>query len=71
MEVFQQTSDAPYDRHTYSVVLKTGETVNFDDWDAVQVFWFTHREIPDYLDYVITNDKKKSKGIVKPRGFGI
>lgn len=70
MEVFSQTSDAPYDRHTYSVALKTGEVVNFDNWEAVQVFWFTHNQIPDYLDYVIVHDKKKGKEIVKPRGFG-
>jgi hypothetical protein len=53
------------------VALKTGEIVNFDDWDAVQVFWFTHREIPNYLDYVIVNSKKKGKELVKPRGFGV
>jgi hypothetical protein len=67
MEVFRQTSDAPYDRHTYSLVLKTGETVNFDDWDAVQVFWFTHNQIPDYLDYINVLDKSKKK--TKAVGF--
>jgi len=67
MEVFRQTSDAPYDRHTYSLVLKTGETVNFDDWDAVQVFWFTHNQIRDYLDYINVLDKSKKK--TKAVGF--
>lgn len=70
-KVFTQTSYEPYDRHTYSIALKSGEVVNFDDWDAVQAFWFTHTQIPDFLDCIIVHDKKKGKEIVKPRGFGV
>ena len=70
-KVFKQTSDEPYDRHTYSIALKSGELVNFDDWEAVQVFWFTHAQIPDFLDCIIVHDKKKGKEKVKPRGFRV
>lgn len=64
-EFFQQTSDAPYDRHNYEIVLKTGKTVFFDDWTDAQGYWFIHNQIPDYLDYVnvLDKSKKKSKAI--------
>jgi hypothetical protein len=67
MEVFQQTSDAPYDRHNYEIFLKTGKTVFFDDWADVQGYWFIHNQIPDYLDYVNVLDKTKKKS--KAVGF--
>ena len=65
MEVFRQTSDAPYDRHNYEIVLKTGKTVFFDDWEGAQGYWFVHQQIPDYLDYVnvLDQSKKKSKAV--------
>ena len=45
MEVFRQTSDVPYDRHNYEIVLKTGKTVFFDDWTDAQGYWFVHNQI--------------------------
>jgi hypothetical protein len=66
-EFFQQTSDAPYDRHNYEIVLKTGKTVFFDDWEDTQGYWFVHQQIPDYLDYVNVLDKSKKKS--KAVGF--
>ena len=67
MEVFRQTSDTPYDRHNYEIVLKTGKTVFFDDWEDAQGYWFVHQQIPDYLDYVKVLDKPKKKS--KASGF--
>ncbi len=67
MEVFSQTSDAPYDRHNYEIVLKTGKTVFFDDWEGAQGYWFVHQQIPDYSDYVNVLDKSKKKS--KAVGF--
>jgi len=67
MKVFQQTSDAPYDRHNYELVLKSGKTVFFDDWTDVQGYWFVHQQIPDYLDHVNALDKPKKKS--KAVGF--
>ena len=69
MEVFSQTSDAPYDRHNYELVLKNGKTVFFDDWEDAQGYWFVHNQIPDYLDYVNVLDKPKRKEKVKASGF--
>lgn len=71
MEVFLQTSDAPYDRHNYELVLKSGKTVFFDDWTDVQGYWFVHQQIPDYLDFINVLDKSKRKEKVKTKGFGV
>jgi hypothetical protein len=70
MEVFRQTSDVPYDRHNYELVLKSGKTVFFDDWTDVQGYWFVHQQIPDYLDFINVLDKPKRKEKVKTKGFG-
>ena len=71
MEVFQQTSDSPYNRHNYELILKNGKTVFFDDWTDVQGYWFVHQQIPDYLDFINVLDKSKRKEKVKTKGFGI
>jgi len=64
-QIFTCTSADPYDRHNYEVFLKNGKKVMFDNWEDVQIYWFTNNNIPDYLDYVIAKDKKK----VKSKGF--
>lgn len=66
-EFFQQTSDVSYNRHNYELVLKSGKTVLFDDWEDVQGYWFTYNQVPDYLDYVKVLDKLKKKS--KVSGF--
>lgn len=35
-QTFKCTSDAPYDRHNYEVVLKNGKKVFFDNWEDTQ-----------------------------------
>lgn len=70
MEIFEQTSDLPYDRHSYSIVLKNEKVINFENWEDVSSYWFTYREVPNYLDYIVVNSKKKSKEKVKSKGFG-
>lgn len=64
-ETFKCTSDAPYDRHNYEVVLKNGKKVFFNDWEDAQGYWFTNSQIPDFLDFIIVKDKKK----IKSKGF--
>lgn len=62
---FTCTSNDPYDKHNYEIVLKTNKKVFFDRWESAQGYWFTHSQIPDFLDYVIVLDKssKKSKAV--------
>ena len=66
MEVFQQTCDKPYDRHTYEIALKNGKTISFKYWDEVQLYWYQNCQIPDFLDVIIVKDKKSKK----TSGFG-
>lgn len=63
---FTCTSDSPYDRHTYEIVLKTGESVFFNHWEEAQVYWFNYCQVPDYLDVILVKDKEKPKS----KGFG-
>lgn len=58
LQVFQQTSNEPYDRHTYEVILKTGKKVKFKWFDDAREYWFLHSQIPDYLDLIVVKDKK-------------
>jgi hypothetical protein len=60
-QLFTCTSDAPYDRHTYEIVLKSGKKVFFDNWEETQVYWWQHCQMPDFLDLIIVKDKKKQK----------
>lgn len=64
-QTFKVTSDVPYDRHTYEIVLKNDKKVFFDNWTDAQGFWFQICQIPDFLDVIIVKDKKK----VKTKGF--
>ena len=63
---FSCTSDAPYDRHNYEIVLKNEKNVIFDNWEDTQVYWWQHCQIPDFLDFVIVKDKQK----INKKGFG-
>lgn len=64
-KVFSCTSDAPYDRHNYEIVLKNNKKIFFDNWTDTQAYWFNHVQIPDFLDFIIVKDKQK----VKSKGF--
>jgi hypothetical protein len=64
-QLFTCTSDAPYDKHDYEVVLKNSKKVFFDNWEDTQVYWYQNSQIPDFLDVIIVKDKQK----VKSKGF--
>jgi hypothetical protein len=64
-QLFTCTSDAPYDKHDYEVVLKSKKKVFFDNWEDTQVYWYQNSQIPDFLDVIIIKDKQK----VKSKGF--
>jgi hypothetical protein len=63
---FTCTSDGPYDRHNYEVVLKNGKKVFFEFWEDCQVYWWENCKIPDFLDLINVLDKKK----LHTKGFG-
>tara|TARA_R110000868_G_scaffold173904_1_gene410332 strand:+ start:1809 stop:2006 length:198 start_codon:yes stop_codon:yes gene_type:complete len=58
LKIFQQTSDKSYDRHTYEIFLKSGQKVKFKWYDDAREYWFTHNQIPNYLDFIVVKDKK-------------
>ena len=62
---FSCTSDAPYDRHDYEILLKNNKKVFFDNWEDTWVYWYQNYQNPDFLDVIIVKDKKK----VKSKGF--
>jgi len=64
-QTFTCTSDAPYDRHDYEIVLKNNKKIFFDNWTDTQAYWFNHIQIPNFLDFIIVKDKQK----VKSKGF--
>lgn len=68
-QVFTCTSDAPYDRHTYEIVLKNGKNKIFEHWEDAQRYWFENSRMPNFLDLIIVNDKKVSKEKIKAKGF--
>jgi len=67
---FTCTSDLPYGRHNYEIVLKNGKKIFFDNWDHCQVFRFQNSQIPDFLDVINVLDRLKSKEKQNKGGFG-
>ena len=68
METFSQTSHEPYNRHIYRLHLCDKKTIDFDDYETAQAYWFNLNQVPDYLNYFEVLDKPKAK--VKTKGFG-
>lgn len=64
-KTFKVTSESPYDRHDYEILLKSNKKVFFDNWEDTWVYWYQNSQIPDFLDVIIVKDKKK----VKSKGF--
>ena len=62
---FKQTSDEPYDRHSYLIHFKNKMPQHVDSWEHVQSIWWntdssflSHVEILDNLNH----EKSKAKG---------
>ena len=59
---FEQTSDEPYDRHDYRLVLNNGESVQTDVYEDIKAAWF---QLPAlFKSHIDVLDKK-----TKPQGF--
>jgi len=66
MKTFSQTSHEPYNRHIYRLHLCDKKTIDFDDYETAQAYWFSLNQVPDYLNYFEVLDKPK----IKSKGFG-
>ena len=58
-QYFTQTSDELYDRHTYKLVAKSGETINVDNWMQAREIWWNRKS---FLSHIEVLDVKQSKG---------
>ena len=62
-KVFQQTSDAPYDRHVYQVKIGD-ESFIVEDYEDLRALWF--QRLRNYngvtVEVLDVQKKKKSKG---------
>lgn len=61
-KIFTCTSDAPYNRHDYEIVLKNKKRVRFDTWEEAQLYWFQHCKIPDFLNVLNVRNKTSPAG---------
>jgi len=41
---FTSTSDKPYDRHTYKLVLKNGKALVVEDYELARAYWHQFRK---------------------------
>ena len=55
---FTQTSDKPYDRHFYRMVLTNGKSIVLEDYEQMRAMWFqydskflSHVEVIDACQY--------------------
>jgi len=58
-QYFTESSDKLYDRHTYKIVTKSGETINVDNWLQAREIWWNRKS---FLSHIEVLDVKKSKG---------
>jgi hypothetical protein len=63
---FKLHCEKPYTRHDYKLFFKNGKTMEFDNWEDAQVYWFQWTST-NQLDYFEVLDKKKPK--TKSKGF--
>ena len=56
---FTHTSDEPYDRHYYKVMLTDGRCKLFEDYDHMRAFWMQTNQVYG-LSHVEVLDAKKS-----------
>lgn len=67
LQHFTGTSDAPYDKHQYKVITKSGQHLIFDDYLEMQRVWVLSNEDAQ-LSHVEVLDRIEKKKPVK--GFG-
>ena len=67
IETFTQTSDLPYDRHTYKIVFDDGRSLSFESWEEAQAYWFMRKNLGNLIAIeVVDPPAKKTTG----GGFG-
>ena len=50
LKTFTCTSEAPYDRHRYKLVLKNGKGMILEDYEMVRAYWHKFRDQLERVD---------------------
>tara|TARA_Y100000015_G_C2333694_1_gene62490 strand:- start:96 stop:305 length:210 start_codon:yes stop_codon:yes gene_type:complete len=63
MVYFEQTSDEPYDRHSYELEFNSGkQSITFEDYEHLRAYWFECvRNWGDCKVNVLDRKQKKKK----------
>lgn len=64
LEVFKQTSDQPYDRHHYRLVMKNGKKMVFEDYETAKNMWWNMCGMGtcSHIEVIDPTQKKTSGG---------
>jgi Mg-chelatase subunit ChlD len=59
---FTSTSDKPYDRHTYKIILSDGRYKDFDDYEYMRAYWMQTTQIYGLQSVEVLDLKQQKKG---------
>lgn len=59
-QYFTETSGELYDRHTYKIVAKSGETINVNNWMQVREIWWNRKAFLSHIEVIDP---------IQPKGF--
>ena len=59
-QYFTETSGELYDRHTYKIVSKSGDTIKVNNWMEVREIWWNKKQ---FLSHVEVLDLKNQKDL--------
>ena len=59
---FTSTSDKPYDRHTYKIILSDGRYKDFDDYEHMRAYWMQTTQIYGLQRVDVLDLKQQKKG---------
>ena len=58
---FKQSSDKPYDRHQYQIVINKDQSIIFDDYDQLRAYWFEYARNWNGCKVNVLDVKQKNK----------
>jgi hypothetical protein len=60
---FTQTSDKPYDRHQYKVVLNNEKIFIFDSWEEANQFWWNSpNKMNSHIEVIDRSETDSGRG---------
>ncbi|AHB80474.1 hypothetical protein S-MbCM7_060 [Synechococcus phage ACG-2014h] len=59
---FTSTSDEPYDRHTYKIILSDGRYKDFQDYEHMRAYWMQTTQIYGLQSVEVLDKIQQKKG---------